>query len=90
MASSNKDSYTFILRFWHEPRILKDAEPIWRGVIEQVPTGQRRYVKDLDEIVLFIILYMREMGVVFSWRWRLWVWWHTRHLDSQGKQVSEQ
>lgn len=89
MASPNEETHAFILRFWLEPRTTEGVEPIWRGVIEHVPTGQRRYVKDVDELVLFFISHLREMGVVFSWRWRLWARWQARDLKDQEQQLSK-
>ncbi len=80
MALPDEKTSAFILRFWREPRTLEGANPIWRGMIEHVPTGQQRYVKELDELGLFIISHLREMGIVLSWRWRLWAWWQTRCL----------
>ena len=81
MASPDEETHAFILRFWREPRTLEGSEPVWRGVIEHVPTGRRHYVKDLNELVLFVISYVREMGVALGWRWRLWAWWQLRHVD---------
>ena len=47
-------SHTFIARFWLERREIKGAKPIWRGVVEHVSSGKRRYLEDLDEIKVFI------------------------------------
>ncbi len=60
---SQDSSHTFIARFWLEPREIKDAKPIWRGVVEHVPTGQRRYLEDLDEIKAFISVYLQDTGI---------------------------
>jgi hypothetical protein len=40
----------FILRFWLETREFKDAEPIWRGIIEHIPSGQYYYFNQLDHL----------------------------------------
>jgi hypothetical protein len=47
-------AHTFIARFWLEPRELKGKKPIWRGMIEHVASGQRKYLEDLEEIKNFI------------------------------------
>jgi len=56
-------SHTFIARFWLEPREIKDAKPIWRGVVEHVASGQRLYLEDLDEIKTFIDNHLQETGI---------------------------
>ena len=56
-------SHTFIARFWLERREIKDAKPIWRGVVEHVISGERRYLEDLDEIKTFITCYLQETDI---------------------------
>lgn len=34
----------------------------WRGHITHVPSGARRYVRELNEISVFIGAYLKEMG----------------------------
>lgn len=41
--------HSFIVKIWVE-RNLGGEEPTWRGHITDVTTGERRYVKSLDEI----------------------------------------
>jgi hypothetical protein len=58
-----KGRHTFILRVWSEAREIEGAVPIWRGVIENVITGERQYFQDLEEISRFVAPYLKEMGV---------------------------
>ena len=58
-----EDSHTFIARFWLEKREIKDAKPIWRGVVEHVASGQRRYLQDLDEVKAFLAFHLQENGI---------------------------
>lgn len=60
---SQDTSHTFIARFWLELREIKGAKPIWRGVVEHISSGQRRYLKDLDEIKEFITVHMKDTGI---------------------------
>lgn len=62
MASFSENSHVFIVRIWGEPREIAGAAPEWRGVIEQIPGGERRYLKELDDIVAFIGSYVPGMG----------------------------
>jgi hypothetical protein len=57
------NSHTFIARFWLEKREIKNAKPIWRGVVEHVASGQRRYLQDLNEIKTFISSQLNENGI---------------------------
>lgn len=74
MPSFEEDTHVFILRIWREGREIEGAEPVWRGVIEHVPSGERRYLGDLDEIPPFIRPYLEEGGVKFGIRWRVRRW----------------
>jgi len=58
----------FIIRIWFEPRSIEGAAELWRGTIIHIPTGKRRYVKDLGDITTFMRPYLEErkanMGTV--------------------------
>jgi hypothetical protein len=56
------NSHAFIVRFWLEPRELENAKPIWRGMIEHVPSGRQLYLKGLDEVTAFIESYLSGMA----------------------------
>ncbi len=63
MESSPESFHSFIVRIWREPREILGARPQWRGLIEHVASGQRRYVTDLEGIANFIKPYIRQLGV---------------------------
>ena len=52
-----------ILRLWREAREPEDSPAIWRGEVEMVGSGERYYVKNLDEIMLLIHQQLEEMGI---------------------------
>jgi hypothetical protein len=70
------ESYThsFIIKIWLEEINEEAAEAKWRGHITHVPSGERRYLKDLDEIRGFIVPYLEVMGVKFGICWRVRKW----------------
>ncbi|MFQ5857712.1 MAG: hypothetical protein ACE5LU_19065 [Anaerolineae bacterium] len=74
MTSFEDNTHVFIVRIWREPREIDGAAPEWRGVIEHVTTGERRYLKDVDAIVAFILPYLEGMGVELGLRWRVRRW----------------
>lgn len=42
---------------------MKDAVPIWRGVIEHVGTGARVYFDRLEQIIEHLLPYIEAMSV---------------------------
>jgi hypothetical protein len=74
MALSKSNTHSFVVRFWVEETPLEAGQPLWRGQITHVPGGQRRYLKDLNGILAFIVPYLREMGIKPGIGWRFWHW----------------
>lgn len=82
MASPESSRHVFIVRIWREQRELKDALPVWRGVIEYAQGGDHRCLKNLDEIASFILPYLKKMGVQVETRQRFkqWLPWRKKSL----------
>ena len=75
LPESQLDS--FIVKVWTEAATGTGdrAERVkWHGHITHVSDGARRYLKDLDEIKIFIEPYLAEMGVDMGKRSRLKHW----------------
>ena len=49
-----------------ETREIKEAAPVWRGVIENVMTGDKRYFQELEDVCAFLVSYLEEMGADFN------------------------
>ncbi len=60
MTPFEEHTHVFIVRVWHEHREIEAAPPQWRGVIEHVPSGERRYLTDLRSISAFITHYLED------------------------------
>jgi hypothetical protein len=71
LPESQVDS--FIVKLWTESDTAS-ACVNWHGHITHVSDGARRYLKDLDEIKVFIEPYLAEMGVDVGTRWSLKHW----------------
>ncbi len=69
LEESNAQS--FIVKVWVEERAEEGSKGVWRGHITHVPSYERRYVKNLDEIGDFIAPYLEEMGMKLGMRWRM-------------------
>jgi len=76
MGPFESSTHSFILKIWLEQTAQDVRSVIWRGHITHVPGGERRYVQDLDGILLFIVPYLEEMGVGPGRRWRIRRWLH--------------
>lgn len=63
-VKSVKDTiHAFIVRIWIEPREMKEAEPIWRGVIEDVEDEERVYFDHLDKMNTYFAKYLEKIGI---------------------------
>lgn len=67
-------THSFILKIWLEETEEESGAAMWRGRITHVPSGERRYVKELTEIELFLLPYLESMKVRLGTRWKIWKW----------------
>jgi hypothetical protein len=67
------NTHSFIVKIWLEKTATGARGAVWRGHVTHVPSGKRRYVRDLHDILGFIALYLEGMNV------KLGVCWHMRH-----------
>lgn len=67
-------THSFIVKIWLEETVEEAGRATWRGHITHVPSGERRYVQDLDGISTFIIPYLERMGVRLKIYWRMRQW----------------
>ncbi len=76
------NTHPFIVKIWLEETAEEAGRAIWRGHITHVPSGERRYLKNLDDIGIFIAPYLNGMGVKLSLFWwvRQWLKRYKRRL----------
>ena len=67
-------TYPFIVKIWFEETPAETGRAIWRGHITHVPSGEKRYLRDLDDITDFISPYLEGMGVKIGIGRRLCRW----------------
>jgi hypothetical protein len=63
VKSIKEITHAFIVRIWIEPREKKDAEPIWRGVIEHVEGDKPVYFDHLDKMNTYFAKYLEKIGI---------------------------
>jgi len=68
------NTHSFIVKIWLEESVEEDGRATWRGHITHVLSGDRRYLKEMDDITTFIRPNLEQMGVVFGSRWRICNW----------------
>ncbi|MFQ5856217.1 MAG: hypothetical protein ACE5LU_11295 [Anaerolineae bacterium] len=68
------NTHSFIVKIWLEETVEEAGQATWRGHITHVPSGDRRYLKDLDDISNFVVPYLDRMGVKLDMRWRVRQW----------------
>jgi hypothetical protein len=54
MSSLDERSHTYVVRIWQERRDVENVSPTWRGRVDDVRTGIRRYFTTLDDLVLYL------------------------------------
>ncbi len=68
------NTHSFVVRVWLEESVQEAGRATWRGHVTHVPSGERRYLKDLDDTTAFMAFYLKKMGVKLGARWRLRQW----------------
>ena len=74
MLKTEFDTQSFIVKIWLEETAREASRATWRGHITHVPSGTRRYIRDLDDIAVFVVPYLSQMGVRVPVRWQVRNW----------------
>ena len=83
MQAHEDETNSFIVKIWLEETGMETGKVGWRGHITHVSSGERHYVKDLDEISAFIRQYLQRFGLEMS------IWMRIRQrLDAAVKRLS--
>jgi hypothetical protein len=66
---------SFIVRCRAESPPPGEGREGWLCQVIQVPSGERHYIRDLDQLVDFLAPYLRDAGARLPpyWRFRLWL-----------------
>ena len=71
----DSNTQSFIIKIWLEETAEEAGWATSRGHITHVPSGDRHYLKDLNDITVFIVPYLEAIGVKLGMHWRVRQWW---------------
>jgi hypothetical protein len=73
LYQTNTHVFIFKLKVWLEEKVEGNRKEKWRGYITHVPGGATQYFEDLDldEIIQFILCYLKNTNVRIDWFWQL-------------------
>ena len=68
----------FMVKIWVEERTDGKIKTKWRGQIAHIPSNERRYFSDLFDIILFVLPYLRKMGIRIGFFWQFIDWYKSK------------
>ena len=74
MDLTESDVQSFIVKLWIEGTAEVNHRRLSHGYVTHVSSGERRYVKGLDEVTEFIVEHLEKGGVEVEKRWRMTLW----------------
>ena len=89
--ANDQEPYENITRIFWIKIELKDNQQKGRqafGEIRDVRSGKKRSIKDLLDIIDFIVPYLQPMGIKIDWFWQLTIWMKRRSRVILRKQRS--
>jgi hypothetical protein len=61
MNWNDDETQVFIVRLWRERREIEGARPVLRGTVEHVASGERRSIRNMDDVTAFVQPYIEAM-----------------------------
>jgi hypothetical protein len=71
-------NHSFIIKVWLEEPGTKTKKATWRGCIIHMPSGKEKYIKDLNETILFMIPQLKKIGAKIPLQWKIIAWLNLR------------
>lgn len=82
-------THSFVVRIWLEDIAADRGHVAWRGHVTHVPDNARRYFEDLAALPAFIVPYLHDSGVRFTWYRRFWLWIGNKKWQPKGWSIRE-
>lgn len=74
MDTLESTTQSFIVKVWIEEIAENSGQGVWHGHITHALSGERHYLKNLDEVRDFIAPYLEDMGVKLETHQRVTRW----------------
>jgi hypothetical protein len=74
---------SLILKVWRRDDPAAVPQTSWHGQITHVPSGERVYSNDPNELLTKVAMQLRRLGVRLAICWRLKFWLYERKQRSQ-------
>ena len=78
MSFLSDERHVFVIRLWREPREVDAVEPLWRGAIEHIPSGDRGPVTEMADITSFIDEHIEVSRSHSPWQRAMREWFNRR------------
>jgi len=75
--------HSLILKIWRRDDPTAVPQTSWHGQVTHVPSGDRVYSNNPNELLTNVAGQLRKLGVRLATCWRLRLWWHERKQRSQ-------
>lgn len=56
---SSQQTASFLVRFWREPREKSGDEPVVRGYLRNLGSGEEQYIRDPEQLGVHILRHLR-------------------------------
>ena len=66
--------HSFVIRIWLEETAEEASEAVWRGHVTHTASGERHFLRNLNEISPFIWPHLKAMGVKPPLRYQFSLW----------------
>lgn len=89
LESYETNTCVFVVKIWVEDSADGKIKTNWRGHIAHIPSNERRYFSDLFDIILFVLPYLRKMGIRISLFWQVINWYRSksRNPDKEAHEL---
>jgi hypothetical protein len=85
MNARHTTIHSLIVKIWRKDDASTIAQPTWHGQVTHVPSGERAYAQNPNELLTIVAVQLRKLGVRLATCWRLRLWWHERKHRLNGK-----
>ena len=69
MISSESMIQSFVIKISVEETADETGQTLWRGHITHIPSRRRVYIKELNDVIHFIVPYLEKMGIELDQEW---------------------